>query len=272
MPEPIIRLEDLSCRHRLPGGAFREALKNLSLEVQDGESLVVLGAGAAGKTTLAAAMAGVHEPSSGAVVRGGALTTPGRSLPIGLVTQNPEDTFTSPVVREEMALVLENLGWEEDEMDRAVREMLELIGLAGRGESPPSSLSGGQKQLLAAASILVAAPRLLLLDEPLSLLDTRGRREVKRLLEKRKREGGAVVYFTSEVGDITLGRRVAVLQEGRLVWTGAVGEFPLDERQLTDWRLEVPELTRLAALLPARMGVRKARLWSVGELAVWLCR
>jgi energy-coupling factor transporter ATP-binding protein EcfA2 len=271
MPNQLIRLEKVSHRFRLPGGATRAALENVTLHVAEGETVVVAGAGGSGKTTLAAVLAGVLLPEEGAVTRADALVGTNRQLGVGLVTQNPEDTFTSPSVREEMAVVLENLEWEHPEITRAVDDMLALIGLSERGSSPPSGLSGGQKQLLAAASILIAAPRLLLLDEPLSLLDARARRELGALLGDRK-ESGATVYFSSDVDDIVRGSRVVVLAEGRIAWDGPPEEFPLDSPLLSRWGLRQPDLTRLATLMGPSLTGDAPRIWTPGELAEELCR
>ena len=270
----LVVLDGVSVSYRLPGGGRRKALDNLSLEIREHENLVVLGAGGAGKTTLACLLAGAISPAEGKVLRGEALQPgEGACLPVGLVTQNPEDTFTSPLVREEMGLVLENLDREDDEIDRLVEEMLAEVDLDGHADTPPSLLSGGQKQLLALASVLIAEPRLLLLDEPLSLLDPRGRREVEALVSRRGRPaGGAVVTFTSEVAEVRRGDRVVVLNRGREAWQGEPGHLPLDESTLSKWGLVVPDLTKLGGLLGLDGASGKARLWDPSEMARLLCR
>jgi energy-coupling factor transporter ATP-binding protein EcfA2 len=270
----LIILDGVSVSYRLPGGGRRKALDDLSLEIREHEDLVILGAGGAGKTTLACLLAGAISPAEGNVVRGETLRPgDGAFLPVGLVTQNPEDTFTSPLVREEMGLVLENLDREDDEIDRMVEEMLAEVGLDGHADYPPSLLSGGQKQLLALASVLIAEPRLLLLDEPLSLLDPRGRREVEALVSRRGRPaGGAVVTFTSEVEEVRGGDRVVVLDRGRAVWQGEPGHLPLDEGTLSQWGLVVPDLTELGGLLGLDGAPGKSRLWHHREMARLLCR
>ncbi len=270
----LVGLDAVSCRHPLPGGGERTALREVSLQVRPGEFLVVLGAAGAGKSTLAGLLAGVLTPSAGRIRRdGGSPPATGASLPVGLVTENPEDTFTSPLVREEMGIVLENLQWEDGEIDRAVEEMLGHTGLAPLADSHPARLSGGQKQLLAVASILIARPRLLVLDEPLSLLDHRGREEVSRLLSTAwGREGRSVVYLSSEVQDALRGDRVVVLGAGKVVWEGAPGDLPLGEEALSRWGLRVPDLTALAVLLDLEGTEEAGRLWRPGALAEVLCR
>ena len=211
-PRSLVGLEGVTCRHPLPGEGSRTALRGVSLQVRRGEFLVVLGAAGAGKSTLAGLLAGVLAPSEGKVFRDAVLRSEaGGSLAVGLVAENPEDTFTSPLVREEMGVVLENLQWEDGRIAGAVEEMLRETGLEPLTDAHPARLSGGQKQLLAVASVLIARPRLLLLDEPLSLLDHRGREEVSRLLSPAGgEEGRSVVYCSSDVQDAMRGDRVVV--------------------------------------------------------------
>jgi len=250
--QPLATLCGVSFSYPLPGGGSRPALREVSLEVRPGESLVVLGADGAGKSTLAAILAGVAQPAGGEVTRSAAAEPDAPPvLPVGLVTQNPEDCFSSPVVREEMGVVLENLERDPCEIDSAVDAMLAEIGLAGHAGSHPALLSGGQKQLLAIASVLVAAPPLLVLDEPLTLLDAPGRAEVDRLLGRGRGTAAATVYCTSEVEEAARGDRVVVLQRGTVVWEGAPRDLPHDAARLGAWGLLPPEPCGAMGRFPA---------------------
>jgi energy-coupling factor transport system ATP-binding protein len=209
--------------------------------VRPGESLVVLGANGAGKSTLAALLAGVAVPTAGEIARAPVTADEARpALPAGLVTQNPEDCFSSPVVLEEMGVVLENLERDLAEIDRLVVGMLAEIGLEGHSRSHPGQLSGGQKQLLAIASVLIAEPPLLVLDEPLTLLDAQGRAEVEKLLARSRSTGSATVFFTSEVEETARGERVLILHRGAVVWEGPTRDLRLDEASLAPWGLLPP--------------------------------
>jgi energy-coupling factor transport system ATP-binding protein len=139
-----------------------------------------------------------------------------------------------------MGVVLENLERDPVEIDRAVEGMLEEIGLAGHALSHPGRLSGGQKQLLAIASVLIAEPPLLVLDEPLTLLDGPGRAEVEKLLARSRADGSAAVFFTSEVEETARGERVLVLHRGEVVWEGAPADLPRDVASLSCWGLLPP--------------------------------
>jgi energy-coupling factor transport system ATP-binding protein len=237
--DPVVALTAVSYAYPVAGGGERAALRGVSLVVRPGESLVVLGAGGAGKSTLALLLAGVLEPAAGAVHRARPAAGGTPVLPVGLVTQNPEDSFSTPQVREEMGVVLENLEREPAEIDREVDAMLEEIGLAGHADAHPALLSGGQKQLLAIASVLIATPPLVVLDEPLTLLDAPGRAEVDRLLA---RGGGAAatVFLSSEVEDAARGTRVVVLRDGEVAWEGAAADLPRDAATLGHWGLIPP--------------------------------
>ncbi len=239
---PLVSLRRVSFSYPLPGGGTRPALRDVGFFVRPGESIVVLGANGAGKSTLAALLAGVAQPTTGDVIRASAAAVDAPPvLPAGLVTQNPEDCFSSPVVREEMGIVLENLEREPSEIERIVDSTLEEIGLADHADAHPAQLSGGQKQLLAIASVLIAEPPLLILDEPLTLLDAPGRGEVDRLLARRREPGFATVYLTSEVEETARGGRTVILHRGATAWEGPSSDLPRDVATLGAWGLLPPE-------------------------------
>jgi energy-coupling factor transport system ATP-binding protein len=252
--DPVVALSRVSFSHPLPAGGSRPALRDLSLAVSPGESLVVLGANGAGKSTLAHLLAGVLAPTAGEVRRAPPAADGPPLLPVGLVTQNPEDCFSTPLVREEMGVVLENLERDPEAIDREVSAMLAEVGLAGHAEAHPARLSGGQKQLLAIASVLVAMPPLLVLDEPLTLLDAPSRAEVDRLLTRARGPGAATVFLTSEVEDAARGTRLVILHAGAVVWEGAPSALPQDPETLGQWGLllDTAAVTAASAAPPPR--------------------
>ncbi len=259
---PLVSLRAVAYSYPLPGGGSRPALRDLSLELFPGESLVVLGANGAGKSTLAQVLAGVLAPISGEVHRGPEAAEGPLVLPVGLVMQNPEDCFSTPLVREEMGVVLENLQREPGEIDRAVDAMLTEVGLAGHAEAHPARLSGGQKQLLAIAAVLIAAPPLLVLDEPLTLLDAPSRAEVDRLLARARGPAAASVFLTSDVEDAARGTRLLILHDGALVWEGHPADLPRDAETLTSWGLCLPSDASCAGV-----GIVQAKGWPEGEVS-----
>ncbi|MGE5222325.1 MAG: energy-coupling factor ABC transporter ATP-binding protein [Omnitrophica WOR_2 bacterium] len=238
----MIELKQVTYRYP---GAEQPALRDVSLSIPEGQFCAVVGKNGAGKSTLAYTMAGFiphfyHGVLSGSVVVGGMDTqaTPLEELvnSIGLIYQNPYNQITGTkfTVREEVAFGLENLGVPRPEMERRIADILELIGIDDLAGRFPLSLSGGQMQRVAIASVLVMRPRVLLLDEPTSQLDPVGSREVFSALRGLMEHAPMTVVICEHKLEwlAVYADRMLVLAEGMVVMDGAPTEVLTDDRLL----------------------------------------
>jgi len=199
------------------------ALDNLSLEVGESEFITVLGANGSGKSTLALCLAGLCDFSAGNITIDDRpfheLTGSGGIRDIlGIVFQNPDDQILTNFLDREIALALENRGVSRDEMLLRVEDTLQAFGLSEYRHLLPNQLSGGQKQKLALASILVANPKYLILDETTSYLDPLERKTIlSRLLSefnRRKDQGFSILLITQFAREAVKSDRVIVLEKG----------------------------------------------------------
>jgi len=218
-----IRLEKL---HKRFGRVV--AVRDVSLEVADGEFVVLLGPSGCGKTTVLRTVAGLETPDHGRVWIGGRDVTrlpPGRR-DIGMVFQSYA-LFPHMRVFDNVAFGLRMRGVPEAEQRRRVQEVAELLQIADLLDRYPAQLSGGQRQRVAVARALVVRPQVLLMDEPLSNLDALLRLHMRAELKRLHREvGSTTVYVThDQVEAMSLGDRVAVLRDGQVVQFGTPPEI-----------------------------------------------
>jgi multiple sugar transport system ATP-binding protein len=218
-----IRLEEL---HKRFGRVV--AVRDVSLEVADGEFVVLLGPSGCGKTTVLRTVAGLETPDHGRVWIGGRDVTrlpPGRR-DIGMVFQSYA-LFPHMRVFDNVAFGLRMRGVPEAEQRRRVQEVAELLQIADLLDRYPAQLSGGQRQRVAVARALVVRPQVLLMDEPLSNLDALLRLHMRAELKRLHREvGSTTVYVThDQVEAMSLGDRVAVLRDGQVVQFGTPTEI-----------------------------------------------
>jgi len=223
-----IQLEDVSFTY--PDG--RQALAGVSLRISPGQRVALAGPNGAGKSTLLMLLAGVVEGRLRGRLSVGGLAVEKRHLPairrkLGLVFQDPDDQLFCPTVFEDVAFGPRNLKLGEEEVRLRVESALSAVGLEGFGRRSPFHLSLGEKKRAAIATVLSMRPRILALDEPTSMLDPRGRREVAALLQ---RLGGTQIVVTHDLDIVRrLCGRVLVLSAGRLVADGPPADVLADE-------------------------------------------
>jgi len=199
-----------------------KVLSDLNLTVKEGQFVAVIGPNGAGKSTLAKLLNAILVPSEGSVTVDGNITSDKSSVyeirkTVGLVLQNPDNQIIGDTVEDDVAFSLENMGFLPSWMDQIITDVLSKTGLSDLRYKNPRELSGGQKQLLAIASVLAMKPKCIVLDEALSMLDSKGRKTVLSLLHKMNKEVGlTVVLITQDVSDALEADEIYSLEAGRI--------------------------------------------------------
>ena len=229
-----------------------QALKGVSLKVEEGEMVALLGKNGAGKSTLFLHLNGIYEPDEGQVfIDGEELKYDKKSLlkfrqKVGIVFQNPDDQIFAPTVEEDVAFGPLNLGLPMEEVQKRVTESLARVGMSGYEKKAPHHLSGGQKKRVAIAGILAMKPKIMVLDEPTAGLDPQGVTDLSILLKELNDEGITIIISTHEVNLVpTYAKRVFVLVDGLLIAEGSPKEIFAQPEILEKANLEVPIVTEL---------------------------
>ncbi len=229
---PIIEIKGVTYRY---AGASQPAIDGISLCVQPGESVGVIGPNGAGKSTLLLMLAGALLGSGELRIAGVPISrSSSKALrtKVGVVLQDPNDQLFMPTVDEDIAFGPLNLGLDENEVRRRVARAIDQVGLAGKGLERRLSLqlSQGEKRRVAIATVLAMQPDLLVLDEPTSQLDPRGKRELGRLLNEFDQSKLIASHDLKFIGQTC--RRALLLDNGRIVADRPADELLLDEQLL----------------------------------------
>ncbi len=250
----IIKTEDLSFSYNDSTDSLVNsipALKNISLEIQNGEYLSILGHNGSGKSTLAKLLNLILLPTSGKIyIDGVDVTVPEFSdddvfnirKKIGMVFQNPDNQLVATVVEEDVAFGPENLGIPREEIRRRVHSALALVGMSEYARHAPHKLSGGQKQRVAIAGIIAMRPRVIIFDESTAMLDPLGRREIVKIMEKLNREEGiTIINITHYMDEAARADRVIVINDGEIALDGTAKQVFSNVDKLREMGLEAPQ-------------------------------
>ena len=245
----MIRMSDVTLTY---GSSATPALRGVDLTIEAGEAIAVVGPSGSGKTSLLRLMNALVVPTGGRVTVDGLVTSDESSVwdvrrRVGLIFQNPDNQLVSTTVERELAFGMENLGLAPAEIRERVEQALVRFRLQSLRHRAPHRLSGGEKQRVAIAAVLAMRPACLLLDEPTSLLDAAGRREVWRMLDELRTDSSkTVVHVTQFPNEIGLSSRVLVVFEGQVVFDSTPERlFELDE-ELSRWCLRRPAAMDIA--------------------------
>ncbi len=251
MSEPIISAQDVRFSYVTAEGVAPIVLNGVSLDIEEGSFVAVLGHNGSGKSTLAKHMNAILLPTGGKVYVSGMDTSEDQLLldirrTVGMVFQNPDNQIVANVVEEDVAFAPENLGVPSDEIRRRVDDALKAVGMYEYREHAPHLLSGGQKQRIAIAGVIAMEPRCIVLDEPTAMLDPIGRADVMRTIKKPNRERGVtVVLITHHMDEAAQADRLVVMAKGKVVADGTPKEVFQDVEGLKAVGLTVPDTTEL---------------------------
>lgn len=213
----MIKAENICRTFRQADSSLFRALDNVSLEISDGDTLVIAGANGSGKSLLMRIISGLEKPSSGTVESSG---------PVGLVFQDPDAQILADTPLEDVLFSLSSKkGLSKAQAREKALQALEQAGIADRKDSPAHLLSGGEKRRLAIASVLALGRKTVIFDEPYSNLDYPGVKSVNAMIGKLQEEGFTIVILTHELEKcLGLANRFAVLSKGKLAFDGPAAQ------------------------------------------------
>ncbi|MDE6870015.1 MAG: energy-coupling factor transporter ATPase [Clostridia bacterium] len=232
-----------------------DAVKELSLHIEEGTFVALVGHNGSGKSTLAKLLNGLLLPSSGEVkIFGNSTLDPNTIYEIrknvGMVFQNPDNQMIASIVEDDVAFGPENLGVEREEIIRRVEWALSKVGMLEYRKRTPFKMSGGQKQRLAIAGVLAIKPKILVLDESTAMLDPQGRSEVLKVAhELNKQDGITVIHITHFMEEALGADRLIVMNGGRIAFDGTPREVFKNYEELKAIKLAVPWETQMAISL-----------------------
>ena len=252
--KPIIELNAITVRYTEED---RPALKNVSLSIEQGEWVALIGHNGSVKSTLAKTINGLILPQEGSVAVGDMLLNEENIWNIrkmvGMVFQNPDNQFVGSTVEDDVAFGLENQGIPRDEMVIRVKNALEQVRMEEFATREPARLSGGQKQRVAIAGVVALRPDIIILDEATSMLDPEGREEVISTIKKIKEENNlTVLSITHDIDEAANANRVMVMRQGELVREGTPAEIFSAGPELIELGLDLPFPEKLKAALKQR--------------------
>lgn len=248
----MIKFENVTYEYKsLIDDSIQQAVKDLSLEIREGEFLVILGHNGSGKSTLAKLINGLLMPTYGDIEVMGMNTKDEDKIwsireKAGMVFQNPDNQIVATIVEEDVAFGPENLGIPQAEIRKRVDEALEIVEMTEYKGHAPHLLSGGQKQRVAIAGILAMNPDCIILDEPTAMLDPTGRIEVMNTIKKlNKEENKTIVLITHYMDEAVVADRILVMEQGEIVLEGTPREVFKQVDKVKELGLDVPQVTEL---------------------------
>lgn len=242
------------------------AVDHVTLDINPGEFIAILGHNGSGKSTFAKHMNALLYPTEGTIwVDGMDTSDDERTLDVrqtaGMVFQNPDNQIICTLVEEEVGFGPENIGVPTEEIWTRVEKSLKAVGMYEYRKASPNKLSGGQKQRVAIAGIVAMKPKCIILDEPTAMLDPSGRKEViKTLHQLNQQEHVTIILITHYMSEVIDADRIYVMDQGKIVMEGSPRMIFSQVERLKELRLDVPQVTELAYELkksgiPVRDGI-----------------
>lgn len=228
------------------------AVDNVSLDIQKGDFIAILGHNGSGKSTFAKHINALLTPTEGTLwVDGMDISDEDKVLNVrqtaGMVFQNPDNQIVCTLVDEEVGFGPENIGVPTKDIWTRVEDSLKAVGMYQYRNASPNKLSGGQKQRVAIAGIVAMKPKCIILDEPTAMLDPLGRQDILKVItELNKKEGVTIILITHYMEEVIHADKVFVMDKGKVVMEGKPRDIFSQVEQLKNLRLDVPQVTELA--------------------------
>ena len=244
----IIEIKNVSFRYSVAD----QALNDVSLTINQGDFVCILGHNGSGKSTLAKLLVGLIKANSGEIFIDGVELTEETvddiRKKIGIVFQNPDNQFVGVTVKDDIAFGLENRLIDHDEMLKRIDHYSRLVSMDKFLDHNPEDLSGGEKQRVAIAGILACNPEVIIFDEATSMLDPKGVREVIQVIKELK-GSKTIISITHNLSEALLANRVIVMNEGKIVLTGTPKEVFKEKEILKNSKLDILESMKLLELI-----------------------
>ena len=278
MMDSIIKIENLIFEYRKEEEEQPiKAINNISLEVEKGSFIAILGKNGSGKSTLAKNLNGLLLPTGGTVYVNGYNTADEEHIwdvrqSAGMVFQNPDNQLVSAIVEDDVAFGPENLGIEPAEIRRRVDKALEDVNMGPFKGKSPHLLSGGQKQRIAIAGVVAMKPRCIIFDEPTAMLDPKGRKEIMSIIKELHEEGITVVLITHFMDEAVNADRVIIMHQGEIFMDGTPAEVFGQGEKVKSVNLDVPMAVELARALRQRGIEVPEKIIGTEEMVEYLCQ
>ena len=253
------------------------AVKNVSLSVDEGEYVAIIGHNGSGKSTLARLFNALLIPDSGKITVDGFCSSDKNALfeirrRVGVVFQNPDNQLVASIVEDDVAFGPENLGVKREEIGERIEYALKAVGMEKFRKSSPTRLSGGQKQRIAIAGVLALKPGILVLDESTAMLDPQGRKEILDVVRKLNAEDRVtVIAITHYMDEVLHADKVFVVNDGGIAMQGTPAEIFRRAQEIKEMGLELPLAAYIAEKLRQRGVPVPEGIMTEEELAEALC-
>ena len=247
----MIKINNLSHQYNKGNGKVITTLEDINLEIEKGSFVSIIGHNGSGKSTFAKHLNGLIIPQQGEIEVDGIKIEDDDHIwnirmKVGMVFQNPDNQFIGGTIEEDIAFGLENIGIPSENMDKIIADAAAKVGMIDYLKRPPHKLSGGQKQRSAIGAVLAMGPEYIVLDEPTSMLDPKGRKEVIDVLRQRNKEDKiTIILITHYMDEVVFSDKVIVMDKGQIVLSGQPKEVFKHKDKLLKIGLELPKAAML---------------------------
>lgn len=231
-----------------------KVLNGVNFEIYENEYVCIIGHNGSGKSTISKVLTGLLKPSEGYVsVFGEKITLENLKKirnNVGIVFQNPDNQFVGMTTEDDIAFGLENRRVPREEMQEIIQLSSEIAGVDHLLKKEPSDLSGGQKQRVAIASVLAINPKVMIFDESTSMLDPKGKEELKQMILNLKNKANkTIISITHDMEEVIMADKVIVMEKGQVVTIGKPSEIFIDKEKMQKLKLDFPYTLELSTLL-----------------------